>query len=396
MQTDEEQNAYVTADSNMARTATTPAGQRLQANAAKRGAKRREALSDSQVSDMIKNYPALTVKTAQKAMDQAGLDSSDPQLAMQMLGTQQFKDAARNTVDTGGDDLAIQQQIGRDPNLPDLNDPLGKRTTDLFQEREDFQVGQNRATSILAQRVFEATQKANQLADFDETAFKTKRLKELDPTADLDDQIMKLRFRQMKEEADIRSNPNFSHLSPAAKQRLIDTNRQENNETIGGIREMRDLRLQNAESQIDGEISSHNNIIKNAKSRIADWKAMEDLLEKTGESNETLFDIREKRQKAEKDLQKQQDSGKGPASSAIDIIESLILKEVEAQGHAPTSVDLKAIRKKAEEIAKQRQQQKDAGSLPSAGNVAGAGGITGAASSIIGTKRSAAIDKALE
>lgn len=308
-----------------------------------------QPINDGQVSDMVKNYPALTVRTAQRAMERAGMDPSDPNLAMQMVGSSKFKEEAAETINARGDLNAIQGQTQRAPNLPDLNAPLNQRTTDLFTERENFQRGQSRASGILASRIFEATQKASKLADFNETAFKTKRLKELDPTSDLDNQIMKLRFRQMKEEADIRSNPRFSHLSPAAKQRLIDTNRNEARETVDGLREMRNARLQAAESRVDEEIASHNQIISRAKSRITDLKAAEEMLEKSGESTETLFDIREKRQKAERDMAKQKKGGGGDAS--WEVILQYILEDVQRDGTVVTSEIEKNAKIQAKAIA---------------------------------------------
>ncbi len=301
-------------------------------------------INDGQVSDMVKNFPALTVRTAQRAMKRAGLDSTDPNLALQIVGTDEFKKAAADTIDARGDENAIRGQLAREPNLPDLGDPLGKRQIDLFTEREAQAQGQRRTESILATRIFEATQKASQLADFNEVAFKTKRIKELDPTSDLDDQIMKIRFRQMREEADIRSNPRFNHLSPAAKQRLIDTNRSEARETAGLLRETRDARLASAESRIDDEISSRNEIISRSKSRITDLKAAEEALKKTGESSEALFDIREKRQKAERDLAKTK--GKD-GDSEVEIITEAILRPLILEGFPATLA-----KKEAEILAK--------------------------------------------
>lgn len=308
------------------------------------------SLTDGQVSDMVKNYPAITVRAAQRAMERAGLDPSDPTLSMQMLGTDQFKKIASEAINARGDMNAISGQANRPVNLPDRTGPLPEREDALFQEQEDFQRGQSRSTGILATRIFEATQKASRLADFNETAFKTKRLKELNPTQDLDDQIMKLRFRQLTEEADIRSNPRFSHLSPAAKQKLIDTNRNENRETILGMREIRNARLSAAESRIDQEIASQNEIIDRAKRQVDDLTAAERMLEKSGESTEALFEIRTKRQKAERDRDKAKKIGGG--DSQEETIYQLILEDLQRNNIVITGEIEKNAKIQAKQIAR--------------------------------------------
>ena len=91
-------------------------------------------INDGQVDDMIKNYPALTVKAAQNAMRRAGFDPTDPALAMKMIGTEEFKIAAADMVEARGDENAIRGQLNRPSNLPDTSGPLGQRKIELFEE----------------------------------------------------------------------------------------------------------------------------------------------------------------------------------------------------------------------------------------------------------------------
>lgn len=330
----------------------------------------RHSLSDGQVSDIVKNYPALTVQSSRRTLERANLDPSDPNLNMQILGSPEFATEAAHAVTARGDTNAFLGQLDRPLNRPDPNDPIGTQTSDLFQEREDFQRGQIRSTNMFARRMFEASQNASKLADFNQVAFKTTRLKELDPTSDIDDQIMKLRFRQFKEEADIRSNPKFNHLSPAAKQRLIETNRHEARETGDGLRELRNARLGAAEGRIDEEISSRNQIISRAKARVSDLKDAAAMFEKTGNTTEAYFDIIENRLKAEKKLA----AAKGNMGDsdwevmARDIINSMI-----NLGLDPDSGDRKNAEARAKQILRQREEQQGQAETEQGANIPNAG-----------------------
>jgi hypothetical protein len=350
----------------------------------------RNTLNDGQIDDMVSNYPALTVKAAQHTARRAGIDSSDPATTMKMIGTDEFRQSASEMVDARGNTNAIKGYLGSEINIPDKSEPLSQRKLGLFEDQENNLRGRFRAQGAADQQNFQDMQKLRQYAEFNETAYKTKRLKELNPTSDLDDQMMKLRFRQMHEEADIRSNPRFSHLSPGAKQRIINANREEARGTSSMLKDIRDSKLSAAESRIDDEIASHNKIVSNLKGRMEDNKEMQAMIKRRGGNEDTLFQLRKDFQKMEGDLAK----GKGKnGDSQVEIITNMILKEMEALGHTPTGTDVNNATRRAEELFKIRSDQKKYGQIP---NFNAEGGISGVADELIGVVRNKNISNALK
>jgi hypothetical protein len=301
----------------------------------------RNTLNDGQVDDMISNYPALAVKAAQHTARRGGIDPSDPATTMKMIGTDEFRQSAAEMVDARGNTNAIAGYLGSEINVPDKSDPLSQRKFGLFEDQENNLRGRFRAQGAADAQNFADMQKLRQYAEFNETAYKTKRLKELNPTSDLDDQMMKLRFRQMHEEANIRSNPRFSHLSPAAKQRIINSNREEARGTSSMLKEIRDSKLSAAEARIDDEVASHNQIVSNLKGRMEDNKEMQNMIKRRGGNEDTLFQLRKDFQKMEGDVSK----AKGKSGDASwETVEQLILSSYLESGRtvADLSADQKA------------------------------------------------------
>ena len=308
-------------------------------------------LNDGQVNDFM-NYPGLVVKAQQHGMRRAGMDPLDPQAAMKFTGTDEFRKAASEMVEARGNTNAIAGYLASDINLPDKSDPLSERKFGLFEDQENNLRGRFRAQGAIDAQNFQDMQKLRQYAEFSETAYKTKRLKELNPTADLDDQIMKLRFRQMHEEAEIRSNKRLSHLSPAAKQRIINSNRREAQETSGMLKDIRDSKLSAAEARIDDEIASHNQIVSNLKGRIEDNKTMMEMIKRRGGNADTMFKLRQDLQKMEGDLAKQK--GKG-GDASWEVIAEGIINQMIKDGRRPTETDRKNAETRAKQIEESRK-----------------------------------------
>lgn len=311
-------------------------------------------LDDQQTAAAIKKWPALTSKIAVRMLKRAGITEVGPEQALAMTQTDEFKQKASEFINEGGQNRALQGFLQDEPELPSLDLPIEQQETQLFDIRERETLGQIRHQGIIASRIAEATFKANRLADFDEIAHKTARLKEMNPTEDIDKQIMQLRFREFKEIADIRSNPRFSHLSPQDKEEIISNKRQEARDTSNELKDLRNSRLQAAEGRVDQEISSRNAQISRAKNVVDDFKAMEDELEKTGENREALFKLRDMRQKHQREIDKAR--GKGGATEEEMLTESILNEFRDAGFGTPDGTDEKSAKAEAKRIAKKLQE----------------------------------------
>lgn len=287
------------------------------------------SLSGPQAQDFVKRYPALTTRVAMRAAQRAGMDINDPQTVLQVTQTDEFKQQAASAVNNRGDENFLRGFASNAPTMPDSTGSNEQQRLSLYQGQEQQATSQFRAQSIISNKILDASTKAAKLAEFDQTAYKTKRLKEMNPTSDIDSQMLNLRFRQLGEEADMRSNPRFAHLSPAQKERLIQQNQSETTQMMGELRDLRNARLSGAEGQVDEEISSQNSRISSAKAAVDMFKEMESQIEKTGQGAEALFAIRKNRLEYEKEVAKARAKG---GTASWETVYQYILEDLQRSG----------------------------------------------------------------
>jgi len=285
-----------------------------------------QPFNDRQVSDMMSHYPGTAMRVAKRMADNPNFPSDDPAAVLKMVGTSQFKEEAAKAIDANGDSNAISGFLGSQPNIPDRDGSLDERSLGVLDSEAGMLRGEFRSKGALRQRQFQASQRLNEALEFNSVAHKAKRLKEINPTADIDSQMMKLRFRELKENADIRSNPEFSHLSPAQKQRLIQTNHNTTQATMSGLRDFRDARLSAAEARIEDEVAEHNSIISKAKTRLSNIDAQLEMVKATGEDIESQLNLEKERIKVEREIAKAK--GKNGEAPWEYITESIILRMI--------------------------------------------------------------------
>lgn len=308
-------------------------------------------INDGQVDDIVSHYPASAIRIAKRGMERANLPTDNPEDVMTFVASSEFKNAAAEAIDSRGDSNAVQGFLGSEMQIPETGS-VAERQMGLFDAREDTLRGEARSANAFRIQKFKALERYNKLAEFDSTAHKTKRLKEIDPTSAYDDQIMKLRFRQMKEVADIRSSKKLAHLSPAARERIIANNRKVTLETMNDLKDMRSARLTAAEARVDEEIASKNRTISQAQTRVANIDAQLEVIEGKGDDFEAKFNLNKEKLKLEALLAKEK--GKG-GEAQWEVIYELLKSERAKRGFKITPDQERTMEALAKDIARGKE-----------------------------------------
>ena len=280
-------------------------------------------ISDPQLINFLKNWSNLSVSMAKGVVGDSGGDINDPTEVTSATQSDEFKRRAVSLINNKADDRFLQRFSSTPPQL-------GGTETEVLSQMEQERLNAFKGQSILSQRIADKTA---DIVDFDESSFKEEQLRKLKPAEDIDKKILQLRFQSLAEEADIRSNDRFSHLSPAQKQRIIDSNRQANFETVSSLTDIRNARIRAAESNIQDEIDQRNERITSARSAVSALKEQESQMEKTGRNREGILEIRQQRLQLEKKMKKE-----GPSVETWQTVAQFIAEEIQRSGYSPTKI----------------------------------------------------------
>lgn len=297
-----------------------------------------------------KRWPALAYNTAMEVAGETGVDTSDASNVVKVMQSRTYKEKVNNMA-KNRDDRMLSRIAGTFQPLPDQNASELDQTQQIFQGKEQNTINQIRARGVVTQRQIDAQNKLDEMADFDREAFKAKRLKEMNPSADLDQRMLALRMQAFTAKAMLRNE--LKGLSPSARDAAVNARLQVFADGITSLKEIRDARIRSAESQIDAEIDAHNEDYRAAKSKVSALKTLMDTIEQTGEDSDALASIRLDWLKEKKKLVK---SGQSGIVDEEETLANAILNEyVSDYNETPTPDQIKEAHRQAKDVIKRRK-----------------------------------------
>lgn len=189
-------------------------------------------------------------------------------------------------------------------------------TTQLFGAKEqNLRAGITAKRSVLSQ-LEEVGATLDKFTSFNKASYTKKRLKELDPISDLDEQIAEVRQQMFVEDIRIDNDPEMNNLSPAQRSALRASAQEKYINTITELSSQRKVRLENAQNQIDDEISANDDQINTSNARISALTRTLNTINDLGKDNEAMASIRMDLIKEQDRLKKLRGKAGGKAGTA--------------------------------------------------------------------------------
>ena len=263
-----------------------------------------------------KKYPSLSYSTAEEIAREQGKDPSDTSAIVEMMKGRTFQEKIKSIAEGNMQERAKERRSGRvDKALTNISQKQVVPTdfTGTPQELEERGVmgrfasleKQGQISNLLFGRQMEVAEALRE-ADYNKAAYKQKRIAELDPVGDIDQQILSLRNKALVSRAQLAEQ--ITDLSPSAQQRILAERMGVFTNEIGRLKRVRDLRMDAADRQVDEEISAKEEKIGNLEAQQDSYEMMVDMAKARGMSERDmaqvfvdLAKIREKAAKAKGD-----------------------------------------------------------------------------------------------
>ena len=303
------------------------------------------------VQRLNKEFPGVTQSQAVAVAHEAGLDPSNPRDLVKAMYSKEFEGRiSRIRGDREG--KFIQKSIGNVPQLPDRNAPAQGQIESLNSMQEGALGNQIRARGILGAQTAEANQRLSELADLDRETFKAGRLRELNPTADIDQRMLALRMQAFTAKSMLRNE--LKGLRPSLRNAAITARMQVFSDAIGTLKEIRDARKSSAEDLAEREFESKMEQKRSATARVNVLKTMMDQIEATGEDAEALAGLRMDYLKESKKLQKTD----GVADEVDTLKNAILNKYIRENDDTPSAEQIKEAERQAKEIVQQKKDKR--------------------------------------
>jgi hypothetical protein len=302
------------------------------------------------IQEFNSRWPALAYSTAMHTAKETGVDPSDPRNITRVMQSRTYQSKV-NDMAKNRDDRTLKRITGSIPTPPDRNATTEQQTDQIYSGLEQTATNQIRARGIMTGRQVEAQTKLDQLADFDRESYKGKRLKELNPSGDLDSRMLNLRLQAFTAKAILRNE--MRDLPPALRNRAVAERMGVFSDALASIKEIRDARVRSAESQIDEEIDAHNDELRSARAKVSGLRTLMDHIEQSGEDQEALASIRLDWLKEKKKLLKA--TGKGVVDEAETLTNAILNDYRNTQDDTPSAEQIKEAQRQAKEIVRKRE-----------------------------------------
>jgi len=301
--------------------------------------------------EVAKKFPAISNRIASEIAQERGLAADDPKVIAQAMSSRTFQERlkerakGRDTKEARTAKRLAGQQIAQ-PSLsgsPQELQEQGELAEISSRER------QSRLGGVLQGQVLDISA-ALRAADFNRDALKRKRLSELNPTGDIDDQITQLRNRALVSQAQLRQD--IQGLSPSAQARVLAESSGTFTAAANRLTNLRNIRLKSAEEIVDQEIESRESEISDLEGQVDALDESMAIAKSRGIEERALSQLFiDRGKRLEKALKK-----KNGESTEEDIIFNKILNDVIEKGHTPTSADRTEARRQARQAVSQRKR----------------------------------------
>lgn len=289
----------------------------------------------------MKDYPYLSAKLGKGMADSAGLDSSDPSNLARALSSNAAKTKIK-TFERSADDQAAIDKLFTLPGGAEVGGSLEKTTKAQQQALAEG----TRAKLGVYGDMKDATAEYSRLASFNKEAETQKRLKELNPTADIDEQITNVMTQAIREKARLRSE--LSDIDPGKRNAAITARMSAFTSEIANLSELRKSRVETAKVKIGEEIDAKEGQIDAARARVDSLAREMDFLKEIGADRVQYAEISRQYADAQAKLAKAS-SGSGFTSEDM-IYNKLSDKFYRENNRLPNDQEQQDIRRQAKEI----------------------------------------------
>jgi hypothetical protein len=208
------------------------------------------------------------------------------------------------------------------------------------------------AKQVLFKQQQEAAQRLAELAEFDRVAHRDARLKELNPTKDLDDRMLQLRMQAFTAESLLNTDPELLAMDPNQRARVIASRKAMYGQAIQTLGQIRDARLDAASEAIDKEISAKDRQVSTMRARTEALDAQIKHLTDIGGDIDAIASLRLDSIK-EKERWIKANQKAGNIGTKYDLaLNALISQYRESVGETPAGSDLDELKRQANLIAK--------------------------------------------
>lgn len=296
------------------------------------------------------DHPALATALGHDIGKETGVDTTKPENLAAVMHSQTYAKKV-NDMKTGIDDRLVKRVIGSVPTAINPKANGSQQEMDVYTGQEQNAVGQIRAGAVLAGKKIEAQKKLGELSDFDAESYKASRIKEINPTGDVDQKILELRMQAMTAKSALRNE--LRQLAPNLRDQAINARMAVFNDAISTLGEIRTARTAAANAKIDEEIGAKNQQVRTAKANVDALDGIIATLEKQGDQSDAIYKIRLERAKAQKILDKAGGSG---IPNQEETIVNYLLNDLTKRGHTPTASDIANAKRIAKETVDKRKQ----------------------------------------
>lgn len=296
-------------------------------------------------------FPALSAKLAGITAAKTGLTPTDPANVAAAMHSNVFQTEAGKAA-SATDTAAIDRVFSPPKFAPDTAS-VEDQTKAAMDVRENAVSSLMPVKRSLYEAGSEAAAQLGELSAFNRDDYKAARLKELNPTKDLDQRALELRMQAFTAASMLETDPEIMALPPALQQRAIASKQQVFSDAIQSIAKLRAARLESAEAQIDQELSGKERQINTAKFRVDAIDRQIKQLEDIGSDQDTIASLRLDRIKEMERLRKGR-AGAGGMTTQKEFVYDALVKDFRAN-HAdriPDANEEQELKRQTEMIVK--------------------------------------------
>ena len=309
---------------------------------------------------LAKEYPHLATKLALDTAKAAGVDTKNPRNVVTAMYSGGFQTSLKESTAEKRDDRALSRimrgNLGPNPTFDPKADPV-QAETQGFQSAADSIRRTSTGRGILFDKVMDETERLGALADFNETAYKKKRMLEMRPTDDIDKQIMDLRNRALFSKAAMFDNLGKRNIPYGAQARAVAAMQKVFIDQMNDLQGLRKARIDDFDSKIQEEMDAHHGRVAASEARLSGLDKAIQILKDQGADEQAIAQLTIDHSKEMERLRKARASGsKTGMTDTIDVIaQALTQKYVEEHaGQIPDDNARTEIKRQAEFIVKNR------------------------------------------
>lgn len=264
--------------------------------------------------EFAERFPAVTAALASQTASENGSGIRSPADVGSAIFSDPGMERISNLINDPNDD-ALGELLSFD--VPDTAGQGQEQATNALFGAAEQNIRNVRDAKIpITVEMMDASDKLDRLSSFNKASYTKKRLKELDPVSDIDQQIMDLRQQMFLAESFLDADPELEFASPGERANVRANRLSVFTNAIGELSQQRNERLKTAQGQIDDEISAHDDQINASIARVNSLGRQMEFINETGKDNEALVSLRSDLLKEQERLRKLRAGAGGKAGTA--------------------------------------------------------------------------------